>query len=91
MPRPARDSDDRNSATGPHMIRPTFSGKRRLVKLEKPLDYKDVSTLKKFTNDVGKIVGRKKTGLCGKDQRAAALAIKRSRYMALMPYTVKVD
>ncbi len=88
------ENDARKSASA-GMIRPTFTFKKRCCKFcedkDVEIDYKDVSTLKKYTTDVGKIVGRKKTGLCAKHQRAVANAIKRARYMALMPYTVKVE
>jgi len=76
-----------------HMIRPTFVPKRRKKGCDDDIeiDYKDVSFLKKYTTDTGKIVGRKKTGLCAKHQRKLAEAIKRARFMALMPFVVKVD
>ncbi|HNT30521.1 MAG TPA: 30S ribosomal protein S18 [bacterium] len=77
------------------MIRPTLGYKRRGCKFckerEKTVDYKDVATLKRYTTDMGKIVGRRKSGLCAKHQRQVAQAIKRARYMALMPFTVKVE
>lgn len=50
------------------------------------IDYKDVENLKKFTNPNGRILPRKRTGLTAKNQRALAEAIKRARFMALMPY-----
>jgi small subunit ribosomal protein S18 len=77
------------------MIRPTFSYKKRGCKFcedkDVEIDYKDVSTLKKYTTDVGKIIGRRKSGLCAKHQRAIANAIKKARFMALMPFTVHVE
>lgn len=48
--------------------------------------YKDVFQLKKFTSAKGKIVSREKSGLCARHQRRLARAIKRARYMALIPY-----
>jgi len=76
-----------------HMIRPTFVPKKRRRECceDMVIDYKDVSLLKKYTTDTGKIVGRKKTGMCAKHQRALALSIKRARFMALMPYVVQVE
>lgn len=50
------------------------------------IDYKDVETLKKFVAPNGKITPRRATGACAKHQRAIAVAIKRARYMALLPY-----
>ena len=51
------------------------------------LDYKDVETLKKYTNEKGKIVPRRVTGTCAKHQRDVAEQIKRARAIALLPYT----
>lgn len=50
------------------------------------IDYKDVETLKKFISPNGKISPRRSTGACAKHQRAVAVAIKRARTMALLPY-----
>jgi small subunit ribosomal protein S18 len=50
------------------------------------VDYKDVDLLKKLTNRQGKILGRRKTGCTAVSQRAVARAIKRARFMALLPY-----
>ena len=50
------------------------------------IDYKDVETLKKFVAPNEKISPRRATGACAKHQRAIAVAIKRARYMALLPY-----
>ena len=52
------------------------------------IDYKDPQTLKYFITDRGKIVPRRISGNCAKCQRKVALAIKRSRMVALMPFTV---
>lgn len=50
------------------------------------IDWKDVSSMRKFTSDRGKIRGRRVSGLCPKHQREAAVAVKNAREMALMPY-----
>jgi small subunit ribosomal protein S18 len=50
------------------------------------VDYKDIELLKKMINRHGKIVSRRKTGCTAVSQHAVALAIKRARYMALLPY-----
>ena len=47
---------------------------------------KDVETLKKFISPNGKISPRRATGACAKHQREIAVAIKRARFMALLPY-----
>ncbi len=50
------------------------------------VDYKDVDLLKKLINRHGRIVGRRKTGCCAASQHALTRAIKRARFMALLPY-----
>ncbi len=51
------------------------------------IDYKDVSRLRKYISDRGKIEPRRRSGVCAKHQRRLALAIKRARFLALLPYT----
>jgi small subunit ribosomal protein S18 len=53
------------------------------------VDYKDVETLRKFLNPHGKIMPRRRTGLSAHSQRALAEAVKRARFMALLPYIVR--
>jgi small subunit ribosomal protein S18 len=50
------------------------------------IDYKDVAILKKFTNPHGRIYARKRTNVTAKHQRMVAEAIKRARYMGLLPF-----
>ena len=50
------------------------------------IDYKDVAKLRKFISESGKIAPRRATGVCAKHQRELAVAIKRARAMALIPY-----
>jgi small subunit ribosomal protein S18 len=50
------------------------------------VDYKDVELLKKLVNRHGRIVVRRKTGCCAVSQHAVTRAIKRARFMALLPY-----
>ncbi len=50
------------------------------------VDYKDVELLKKLTNRQGKIISRRKTGCTAVSQHAVTRAIKRARFMALLPY-----
>lgn len=59
-------------------------------KEENTPDYKDVASLRRFITERGKIVNRTRSGVCYKHQRALSNAIKRSRYMALMPFSVAV-
>jgi small subunit ribosomal protein S18 len=50
------------------------------------IDYKDLDLLSKLTNRHGRIVSRRKTGCHAASQHAVSKAIKRARFMALMPY-----
>ena len=50
------------------------------------VDYKDVDLLKKLVNRHGRIVVRRKTGCTAVSQRAVTKAIKRARFMGLLPY-----
>ena len=50
------------------------------------VDYKDVELLKKLVNRHGRIVGRRKTGCSSVSQHAVTEAIKRARFMALLPF-----
>ncbi len=51
-----------------------------------PIDYKDVDLLRRFITERGKILPRRVTGLTAKQQRQLAVAIKRARIMALLPF-----
>ena len=51
------------------------------------LDYKDVDRIRNFIAPSGKILARRQTGLDAKQQRKLSRAIKRARYLALLPYT----
>ena len=53
----------------------------------KTVDYKEPETLRRYTNEKGKIVSRRITGTCAKHQRVIAREIKRARAIALLPYT----
>lgn len=53
----------------------------------KQIDYKDLDTLKAYITETGKIVPSRITGTKARYQRQLATAIKRSRYIALLPYT----
>ena len=50
------------------------------------IDYKNADLLRRFMSSYNKILPRKKRGTCAKHQRKLAQAIKRARYMALLPY-----
>ena len=51
------------------------------------IDYKDVETLKDFVNETGKIIPARITGTAAGYQRQLSDAIKRARYLSLLPYT----
>jgi small subunit ribosomal protein S18 len=55
----------------------------------KVIDYKDVSRLRRFLSDRGRIEPRRKLGTCAKHQRALSQALKRARHLALLPYTAE--
>ena len=50
------------------------------------VDYKDERTLGRFLTERGKIVPRRLTGMCARHQRQVSTAIKRARFLALLPY-----
>jgi len=50
------------------------------------IDYKDTNRLRKFITERGKIMPRRMSGVCAKHQRDLAIAIKRARIVALLPY-----
>ena len=56
----------------------------------KEIDYKDVDLLRKFISpETGKIESRRRTGACAKHQRFLSRAIKKARFLALLPYTAE--
>lgn len=57
----------------------------------KQIDYKDLDTLKAYVSETGKIVPSRITGTKAKYQRQLATAIKRARFIALLPYTDSHD
>ena len=67
-----------------------FSQRRRVcqfcVDKIRVVDYKDFQRLRRFLSDRGKIEPRRKTGTCARHQRSLTTALKRGRYMALLPY-----
>lgn len=53
------------------------------------IDYKDVDLLKKFLNPHARMLSRKRTGTTAKNQRNLAEAVKRARFMGLLPYVAR--
>ncbi|MER3402071.1 MAG: 30S ribosomal protein S18 [Armatimonadota bacterium] len=80
---------DEDTDTKQRMVR----RRRRLCAfcLEKrPIDYKNVARLRRYTSpERGKILPRRQTNLCAKCQRKLAVAIKRARELALLPYVAQ--
>jgi small subunit ribosomal protein S18 len=63
-----------------------YQSEREEIELKKFIDYKDVAYLKQFINPHAKILPKKRTGIPAGKQRDITEAIKRARYMALLPY-----
>lgn len=53
------------------------------------VDYKDVNLLRRFISEQGQIDSRRRTGTCAKHQRLVTVAVKRARFLALLPYTAE--
>ena len=75
------------------MKRKTRKGKKRVCNfcfdgIEK-IDYKDVSRLRKYITERGKIIPRRISGNCARHQRQLTVAIKRARNIALLPFTAE--
>jgi small subunit ribosomal protein S18 len=84
-----RPGGAQNRRSGPGTRRRRTEAPRRRqppIKLES-IDWKDVRTLRPFLDDAGRIRPRRKTGANVKMQRTVARAVKRARFMALLPYT----
>ena len=77
-----KDRDDKNG------LRRGLSRKvcRFCVDETQEIDYKDLERIGRFVTDRGKIMPSRLTGTCAKHQRRLTVAIKRARYMALLPY-----
>ncbi|MCI0440074.1 MAG: 30S ribosomal protein S18 [Chloroflexi bacterium] len=84
---PSRQSGGRPPRRG----RPRYYSRRKVcafcVDHIKYVDYKDVDKLRRFLSDRFKIDARRRSGMCAKHQRGLALAIKRARHLALIPYS----
>ena len=62
---------------------------RKYNKQPETFDYKDVKSLQRYINMFGQIESRRRTGLTTKGQHSLAVAIKRARHIALLPFVVK--
>jgi small subunit ribosomal protein S18 len=84
-----RRRSSNGSSSGPGQQRRVYFRKKvckLCVRKVKHVDYKDVDTLRRFITDRGKILPRRITGTCAKHQRLLATAIKRARFIALLPF-----
>jgi len=96
--RPRRQRQDRSSDRSRNTRRQSSPRPRRRRRGRseycpdgKCFDYKEVDTLQRYVNEVGKIKPRRQTGNCARCQRELAREIKRARHLALMPYIVTTD
>ena len=86
MPRPTgKKFDKRRQQQNPLFKRKKFC--RFTAEGVKSIDYKDLATLKGYVTETGKIVPSRITGTKSFYQRQLAVAIKRARFLALLPYT----
>ena len=89
-----RDDDRRGGGAGaaPGGARRPFYRRRKSCPFSGPnapkIDYKDVRLLSRFLSERGKIVPSRITAVSAKKQRELANAIKRARFLALLPYVV---
>ena len=73
--------------TNPRMRKPKRKACAFCVDKDDYIDYKDVAKLRRYVTERAKILPRRISGCCAKHQRQLTVAIKRARYIALMPYT----
>lgn len=59
------------------------------IEKDKMPEYKDVQLLQKFMTERGKIIGRVRTGVTAKQQRALTKAVKQARHVGLLPFIVR--
>ena len=86
-------NSDRNNSGGNNSNASRIRRKKRVCSFcmgkSDYIDYKDISRLKKYISERGKIVPRRMSGACAKHQRKLTIAIKRARQIALLPYTTE--
>ncbi len=92
-PRGGERNAGRGGGRGGDGKRPSFFRRRKSCPFAGPnapkIDYKDVKLLSRFTSERGKIVPSRITAVSAKKQRELAKAIKKARFLALMPYLIK--
>ena len=88
-------AEDRNStdSTRSRPYRRAYQPRRKVcafcVEKSKVIDWKNTNLLNRYVNEGGFIRSRRKTGTCARHQRRLAVAVKRARHMALLPYTLE--
>ncbi|MCA9875347.1 MAG: 30S ribosomal protein S18 [Ardenticatenaceae bacterium] len=76
-----------------------YQGRKRFVQRKRvcefcvegsnTVDYKNAENLKRYVTEFGRIRPRRQTGTCAKHQRALAVAVKRARHIALLPFAAE--
>lgn len=88
---PAGGGEPERAGTGPPERRRRRFGRRKVcgfcVEHVRAIDYKEPVKIRRYLSDRGRIEPRRKTGTCAKHQRWLAIALKRARHLALLPYT----
>jgi small subunit ribosomal protein S18 len=86
----SNSTDDRSQSNGDGGNRKPFFRRRKSCPFSGPnaqiIDYKDTKTLSRYISERGKIVPSRITSVSAKKQRELSLAIKRARFLALLPY-----
>ncbi|MBN2539199.1 MAG: 30S ribosomal protein S18 [Deltaproteobacteria bacterium] len=86
----AYPATNRSATNRPGQSKPKFFHKRKVCRFcvdsNVKIDYKNPAVLRGFLTERGKIMPRRITGTCARHQRALAMAIKRARTLALLPY-----
>jgi small subunit ribosomal protein S18 len=89
----SRDGSDDRGRGGKNKLRRTYH-RRKVCKFcadsTLAIDYKDIKNIRYFITERGKITPSRISGNCAKHQRMLALAIKRARNIALLPYTTSI-
>jgi small subunit ribosomal protein S18 len=83
-----RDGEDRGGRGGKGKV----YFKKKVCKFctqKLKIDYKDVDALRRYTTERGKILPRRITGTCAKHQRELAVAVKRARIIAILPFVAE--
>jgi small subunit ribosomal protein S18 len=87
MPRPESSRERRERKEQfQSFSRPKLKIARKTAEGAEYMDYKDTESLKKMMSGNGKLLSRKRTGANAMEQRMIAKAVKRARYIALLPY-----